>query len=132
MSTQANDLLGIKEIERTAPWIDINFGAISRKWRKQWLKLESEINLLTEESDAAAFARGFELDAQRNTMMAQAVKGMSRDLLIDNAPEVIDWTDPDAFDEYVAAHVNVPLLVWNEVMTASGNLLNGWNTPPME
>ena len=88
--------------------ITFDFSNAGRKWRNAWIVKAGDMD-----ENRGDFVKMLEVEDELLEMAILVVKDVPRAMLIDDAPDDIDWTDSASF-EYVRADVNLTL----EVSTA--------------
>lgn len=131
-----------------------DFSEVSRRWAHEWMKMDGEIqqwaavqmgdgrdDLSDEEQEKLnagkleAAIKMNELLDRRNELAAMVLVSVPREWLVKDAPDEIDWSDPENLLDYVKDKHNHDLLAgitrarMREAKNSQGTTSTASNTP---
>jgi len=96
--------------------IAFDFSNVGRQWRREWIRKASEMS----EAADGDLEKMMQIDDELLPLAIQVVKSVPKSLLTNNAPDVLDWSDPDSL-EYLRANVNITAEVSQALNESTGN-----------
>lgn len=108
-----------------------DFSEVSRRWGMEWAQVHADLQafgeMLNAEDQQAAIEeaglslsnvvqKSMDLTRKRNALAAQVVVDIPREWLTKDAPEEIDWSDPENLLDYIKGDYDEALM--NQVTTA--------------
>ena len=91
--------------KKPEPEIELDFSLAGRKWRRKWMLKAAELDSVSDNMDSL-----LEMEDEMLIMATEVVKSIPKEMLIDSAPDEIDWDNPESFD-YVRADVQLTMAV---------------------